>query len=79
MAKCERRGGFTVRHFVRNYIHNSKTKSGIKRFTYLTIALLPHISILLVSAVCEIRSASYESKEGTQLLFDATLCAYLHS
>ena len=44
------------------------------RFTYLTIAIISEISILLVRSVCEIRSSSYESKHGTQLFFD-TFCA----
>ena len=58
-----------------------KLKVVIGRFTYMyqTIALLSDISILLVRAVCEIRLVSYESKHGTQLLFDTTFCAYLHS
>ena len=64
MAQNMRPGGFPVRHFVRNHMRNSITKGGIRTFTYRTIALLSEISILLVIAICEVRSVSYESKHG---------------
>ena len=72
-------GAFPVCHLVRNYTHNLKTKGGVGRVTYLPIALLSEISILLVRAVREICLVSYEFKHGIQLVFNTTFCAYLHS
>ena len=66
MAPKMRCDGFAVRHFVRNYTHNSKTNGRVRTFYYLTIALLLEIFIVLVRAICEIRLASYESKHRTQ-------------
>ena len=74
-AYCD---GFPVHHFARNYTHNSITKVIQARFSYRTIAPISEISILLVRAVCEIRLASYESKEGMQLFSDTPFRAYLH-
>ena len=73
-------GGFPVRHFVRNYMHNSKT-NGWGSFTYRTIALKSEISTLSVRAtcICEIRFASYESQHGMQPLSDIPFGAYLHT
>ena len=47
------------------------------RFTYRTIGLVSEISILFVSAVCEIASASYGFKHASPATFDATFWAYV--
>ena len=54
-----------------------KLKVVQERFTYQTIALLSEISILLVRAVFEVRSMSYEFKHASQPLSNTTFCAYL--
>ena len=56
-----------------------KLKIVYGRFTYRTIALLSETSILVVRAVCEIRSASYGSKHALQPLSNMTFCEYLHA
>ena len=61
-----------------NYTHTTRKPKVVQgHFTYQTIALLLEISILLVTAVCKTRSASYDSKHGMQPLQYDIVCVLI--
>ena len=75
MATNARRVGFPVCHFVRNYIHNSKTKGHTRTFC-LSNDCSTIEDILLVRSVCEIPSASYGYKHTSKPICNTSFCAY---
>ena len=78
MAQNMCHGGSPIHHFVRNYMHTSITKGGIRTFDLSNDCSAIEDIYSLVRAVYKIRSASYESKHRMQPLSDTPLCAYLH-
>ena len=79
MAPNTHRGGISIRHFVCNYMHNSKIKGRVRMFYLLNDCSTIEDTFLLVEDICKILSASYGFKHTWQPLSDTTFCAYLHS